>query len=419
VAAARAVCVARDEGNGADLVAYVVPAGVPASGAHLRRYLAEHLPPYMVPSFVVALASFPLTPNGKIDRKALPPPERTRLSDDEVVAPRTPLERRLAEIWERVLGISPIGVTDNFFDLGATSLVAAQLFAQIEHELGGSLPLGAVFQAPTIAALAALIESPRSRSRRSSLVPIQPQGTRTPIFCVHGGAGTILHLEPLARRLGSDQPFYGLQSRGLYGGAPPLRTVEEMAAHYLSELREGEPVDLLLSFNVPSPSWIKRWGWFGNQPSIRRRRPPRPPSPPLGPRLKRALREPVRFKRAFLYHASQRVSPLRARLALALRRPLPEQAREQFFLNLHAVAERAYEPVPYPGRMVVFYGDGLYEDPALGWSDIVPGGVETFAVPGSHENNRQVMMEPYVAFVHDRLRELLVEDRSPVGEAAR
>ncbi|MGZ4317494.1 MAG: non-ribosomal peptide synthetase, partial [Gaiellaceae bacterium] len=230
---ARAVCVARDDGSGAELVAYIVPSASPVSGAQLRRQLSEHLPAYMVPSAIVSLQAFPLTPNGKIDRKALPAPTRERLTDAEVVAPRTSLERRLAEIWERVLGMSPIGVTDNFFDLGLTSLVAAQLFAEIEHEVGGALPLGAIFRAPTIETLADLIESRENGSRWTSLVPLQPRGTRLPVFCVHGGAGTILHLEPLAHCLGDDQPLYGLQARGLYGGASPLRTVEEMASHYL------------------------------------------------------------------------------------------------------------------------------------------------------------------------------------------
>jgi amino acid adenylation domain-containing protein len=317
---AGAVCVARDDGAGPELVAYIVSSGIPVAAAHLRRFLSEHLPPYMVPGAIVTLPAFPLTPNGKIDRKALPAPTRERLTEQALVPPRTPLERRLAEIWERVLAVSPIGVTDNFFDLGATSLVAAQLFAEIEHELGDALPLGAVFQAPTIEALAELLEQGAPPSRWTSLVPIQPRGTRPPIFCVHGGAGTILHLEPLARRLRDrDQPFYGLQSRGLYGGATPLRTVEEMAGHYLSELRqvqpsgpyyfagycfgaivaydmaqrvlaEGEEVRLLAFFNGPSPAWIRRWGWFGNQPGFRRD--PRPMPLSFRARLRRALSEP-------------------------------------------------------------------------------------------------------------------------------
>ncbi len=432
---ARAVCVARDDGNGPELVAYIVPSGIPVSGAHLRRYLSEHLPPYMVPSAVVSLQAFPLTPNGKIDRKALPAPSRERQTDDEVVAPRTPLEGQLVEIWERVLGVSPVSVTDNFFDLGTTSLVAAQLFAEIERELGSSLPLGAVFRAPTIEALANLIESNEGDSRWTSLVPLQTEGSRLPIFCVHGGAGTILHLEPLARSFGAEQPLYGLQSRGLYGGAPPLRTVEEMAAHYLFEIRqvqpegpyafagycfgaivafemaqtllaEGEQVNVVASFNGPSPAWIRQWAWFGNQPSFSKKRPREKPLT-FGQKVRRGLREPFRFRRWFLYYTSRRIRRLQTRYALARARPLPESLREEYFLRLHGQAERAYEPKPFPAPIMTFYGEGLYEDPALGWRDLADGGIVTHAVPGEHTNNRQVMMEPHVEFVRDRLREFL------------
>ena len=237
-----AVVVARgQESTEAELAAYVVPSGEPVRADVLRPFLMETLPAYMVPSTVTVLESFPLTPNGKIDRKALPEPERSRSGHSEPTAPRTELEQRLAEIWERELGIRPIGVEDDFFDLGVTSIAAATLFAAIEHELGSRLPLGAIFRAPTIEALGQLIEDGAGASRWTSLVPIQPEGSMAPIFCIHGGAGTILHLAPLARLLGSEQPFYGLQSKGLYGGASPLRTVEEMAAHYLSEMRQVHP----------------------------------------------------------------------------------------------------------------------------------------------------------------------------------
>jgi amino acid adenylation domain-containing protein len=442
-AVAEAVCVARDDGAGPELAAYIVPSGIPVVSARLRSYLSDHLPAYMVPRAVVSLPSFPLTPNGKIDRKALPAPPRERMTDDEAVLPRTPLEHRLARIWERVLGVKPIGVTDNFFDLGTTSLVAAQLFAQIEHELGGTLPLGAVFRAPTIEALAALIETPEAAARWTSLVPIQPRGTRPPIFCVHGGAGTILHLEPLARLIGDDRPFYGLQSRGLYGGVAPLRTVEAMASHYLAELREvqphgpyhfagycfgalvafemaqrmlaeGETVVLLATFNGPSPIWIRRWGWFGNQPSVRAEREalrrdeevPNSQRRTLGQRFRGALREPRRFVAASRYYLRPWGERWQTRLALARGRPLPEHSRETYFLALHAVAERAYEPQPYPGEVLVFYGDGLYEDATLGWSGLARE-TKVYAAPGHHTNNRQLMTDPHARFVRDRLVEYL------------
>ena len=171
------------------------------------------------------------------------------------------------------------------------------------------LPLGAVFQAPTIEKLAVLVESDDSAGRWTSLVPIQPNGSEPPLFCVHGGAGTVLHLQPLAQLLGPEQPFYGLQARGLYGGAPPLRSVEEMAEHYLDELRtvqpegpyyisgycfgaivafeiaqrllrEGESSASSSMFNGPSPTWIRRYGGISRQPSKLAARTARPAAAP-------------------------------------------------------------------------------------------------------------------------------------------
>jgi amino acid adenylation domain-containing protein len=448
-AVVEAVVVARG-GAEAELAAYVTAGEDPPAAAHeLRRHLARTLPDYMVPSTVTTLDAFPLTPNGKVDRKALPEPLRERSDAHELVGPRTALERRLAAIWERELGIQPIGVTDDFFDLGVTSIVAATLFAAIEHDLGDSLPLGAIFRAPTIEKLARLIEDQgQDSSRWTSLVPIQPLGSRPPIFCVHGGAGTILHLQPLARRLGEGQPFYGLQSSGLYGGSSPLQTVQQMASHYLAEMREvhrggpwllagycfgtivafeiaqmllaeGEDVRMVAQFNGPSPGWIRRWGWFGNQPSQRKLK-PRPPRITSRQKALRALREPRRIFKAFAWHAGKKIDELHVRLALARSRPIPERTREQFFFGLHARAERAYEPSPYPKDLLVFYGDGLYEEPTLGWGELAVGGAHAYAVPGEHTNNRDAMREPAVGFVAERIEEYLhdaLADPRP-GDAA-
>ncbi len=439
-----AVAITREDTPGnVNIVGYVVPAdGRLPVPADLRRALTDILPAYMVPSSVVVLDELPLTPNGKIDRKALPAPSSERSAEETIVAPRTPLEERLVRIWERELEISPIGVTDDFFDLGTTSIVAARLFARLDRELGTTLPLGAVFQAPTIERLALLLEGgSTNESRWTSLVPIQPNGSKPPIFCVHGGAGTVLHLQPLARRLGPDQPFYGLQSRGLYGGAPPLRTVEEMSEHYLAELRtvqphgpfrlagycfgsivaydmaqrlvaEGEEVEVLAAFNGPSPVWLRTYGSIGRQPS---RRPQRVVAPPRRSRAKRVagvLASPSK-QRHWARHLGWRlrsdfVWPRRVRRSLRLGRPLPENLREEYFLGIHAVAELAYEPEPYPGEMTVFHGAGLYDDAMLGWEGLAAS-VESVAVPGEHAGNRTMMAEPYVGQVSERLEELLAD----------
>ena len=428
---ADAVVVARGEGAAAELAAYVVPRRAVAA-YELRQFVSEKLPSYMVPSTVTSLGAFPLTPNGKVDRKALPEPTRVRSGDRELVEPRTSLEGRLAVIWKRELGIERIGVTDNFFDLGVRSIVAASLFAAIEHEIGDSLPLGAIFRAPTIEKLARLIEGEDlagGDGRWTSLVEIQPEGSQPPIFCVHGGGGTILLLASLAPRFGADQPVYGLQARGLYGKVAPLRTIEEMAAHYLSEMRQvhpggpwrvsgycfgaivafeiaqqlvaqGETVELLAMFNGPSPIWIRKWGWYGNQPSKRQKH-------PASPRRTKAQRfrdfarhpDPSRLRTGLLWETRRP----RARLALALGRPLPERLREHYFFLLHHDAEVAYEPRPYPGELLIFYGDGLYEDPELGWGGLAQGGIRTFAIPGADDNNRQAMMEPGASVVAARI----------------
>jgi acyl carrier protein len=199
--------------------------------------LLEKLPEYMIPSAFVLLDALPLTPNGKIDRKALPAPSFEREAEHEYVAPRTPLEESLAAIWENVLEIHPIGVTDDFFELGATSIVAARLFAEIERKLRTKLPLAPVFQAPTIEQLSA--DRVRNEEQRWTPVPIQPKGRRRRSLRARG-AGTVLHLQPLARRLGEDQPF-GLQARSLRQGHAAT-TVEDMAAR-ASRLREVQPED--------------------------------------------------------------------------------------------------------------------------------------------------------------------------------
>ncbi|MEA2249266.1 MAG: hypothetical protein QOH46_3795 [Solirubrobacteraceae bacterium] len=445
---AQAVVVPYTSPAGEDqLVAHVVTRdGGEPDAPSLRRALLETLPDYMVPARVMGIEAMPLTPNGKVDRKALPEPSRQRDGAGAVVAARTPLEHRLVEIWEEALDVRPIGVTDNFFDLGVSSLTAAGLFSRIEHELGNGLPLGALFEAPTIETLARVLEA-GDQPRWTSLVPIQSQGSRPPIFCVHGGAGTILLLEPLARALGTDQPLYGLQSRGLYGGTAPLRTVEEMAAHYLAEIRtvqphgpyrlagycfgaivafeiasvligEGEEVAMLAALTGPSPTWIRKWSWRGAQPSVRHRFEARMaeqhvPQETRRERLARALREPRRL----LSPLRRRARRLALRFALATGRPIPEEARERFFLALHSRAERAYEEGVYPGEILVLYGEGLYEDPELGWGPFAAGGVITHAVPGDHLDNRQLIAEPYVLEVADRMREYL--DRTTLAAAGR
>jgi thioesterase domain-containing protein/acyl carrier protein len=193
----------------------------------------------MVPSAFVTLAAMPLTPNGKVDRKALPAPESAMAGERAYVAPRDETEQRLAEIWAELLEVERVGVTDDFFAIGGHSLVAVRVVARVRRELGRDLPLVALFRDPTIRGLAALVRDPGRLTPRSALVEIQAGGTEPPFFCVHPVGGTVFAYVDLARQLGPDQPFYGFQVPE--DGAEELTTVEALAARYVSELLTARP----------------------------------------------------------------------------------------------------------------------------------------------------------------------------------
>ncbi|MBV9578636.1 MAG: non-ribosomal peptide synthetase, partial [Chloroflexi bacterium] len=151
------------------LVAYVTPAGADApSPESLRGHLKDRLPGYMVPSATVVLERFPLTPNGKVDRKALPAPSMQEVAGPgrQVVPPRTETERRIAEVWQDVLNRREIGVTDNFFDLGGHSLLILQVHARLRQVFETELTVAHMFQYPTIAALATQVRQPAQSSSR-------------------------------------------------------------------------------------------------------------------------------------------------------------------------------------------------------------------------------------------------------------
>lgn len=225
------------------LVVYVVCNQEPKPTIdELRRFLKQKLPDYMVPSAFVLLDALPLTFNGKVDRRALPKPDQVRPNLEKAfVAPRNALETQLAKIWEEVLGIQPIGVRDNFFELGGHSLLAVRLFALIDKQCGKSLPLATLFQQGTVEQLASILRQKGWSLPWSSLVPIQPQGSRQPFFCIHPGGGNVLCYADLARHLGPNQPFFGFQARGLDGKQAPHTKILDMATHYIQDLRVLQP----------------------------------------------------------------------------------------------------------------------------------------------------------------------------------
>jgi acyl carrier protein len=206
----------------------------------LREHLRQTLPDYMVPASFLFLEAMPLTPVGKVDRRTLSQMDLVQDWDVERVEARDVLELELVRIWEEVLGIPRLGVRDNFFELGGHSLMAVRLVEQVQQRFGRDLPLAVLFQGGTVEEMAALLREEETATA-SCLVDIHPAGTARPFFCVHPAGGDVLCFAALARNLGPDQPFYGLQSQGMAGDEEPLTRVEEMAARYLEEIRKVQP----------------------------------------------------------------------------------------------------------------------------------------------------------------------------------
>jgi amino acid adenylation domain-containing protein len=227
-----AVIVREDQPGNKRIVAYTV-----GSSEDLRNFVKAELPNYMVPSAFVSLEKMPLTPNGKIDRRALPIPTETKT--DSIIAPRDQLEQQLAEIWQQVLGVNSIGIHDNFFDLGGHSLLAINLLGKIEQVFDKTISVIKLFQAPTIAQFADILRDKDHKPSWRALLPIQTQGTRKPLFFI----GSTDYARLLVPSLGNEQPIYGLNMFGLHseGDTNPVLTVESMATEYLQEIRTVQP----------------------------------------------------------------------------------------------------------------------------------------------------------------------------------
>ena len=415
------------------LVAYFVAEKRVPPAAELLRFLKDRIPEYMLPSAFVSLDTLPLTPNGKVDRKALPDTGTGRPLLGGVATPRDAVELKLAQIWEQVLNVRPIGIEDKFFDLGGHSLLAIKLIAQIEKVFSRRLRVGTVFQAPTIEQLAEILREEiqeGSALAGTSLVEIQSQGSRPPLFLVHGaGGGMFWGYVNLSRHLGADQPVYGLKSRDLDGNNE-FESIEEMAKQYVADVRalqshgpyylggycfggivalemarefraQGEDVALLALLNCSppnsnygriswTPKWLLRFGrnllywaqYFRQWPPAQRR-------------------EFFRWKKEIL---KQRVAHLLGRNAAAPMKvdagnlvdltSFPADQRELWRAHIHALLK--YKPQPYAGGVQLFRSPGhpllCSFDPAYGWGEFAAG-VDISVVPGVHE---KILEEPCV-----------------------
>ncbi|ARU60243.1 hypothetical protein CBW65_03580 [Tumebacillus avium] len=234
-----AAVVARGEGaENKHLVAYLV-AEPGVSIPFVRNFLAARLPDYMVPSYFVPLDAMPLSANSKVDLNQLPEPDLSQLATGaEYEAPRNEVETKLVSVFQDVLGVEKIGVHDNFFALGGTSIKALQAVTRLSAEY--PVEMGDIFERQTAANLAELIQGAEQvQPKHNALLRIQG-GEQTPLFMVHPVSGIAYCYTDLARGL-SGQPFYGLQAPSLQAGQEPITTLEEIAACYVEAVRTVQP----------------------------------------------------------------------------------------------------------------------------------------------------------------------------------
>ena len=206
----------------------------------LRNYLKQSLPHYMVPSEFATLDEFPVTPNGKIDRKALP---NIIAAEDnrQVEYANTAIQKQVAAIWEEVIGVSPIGIDRNFFDLGGDSLLGMRLFSVIDYKMGIQIPVDELFRSPTIRTLSRFIEQNPCDSGFSLVVQIREGGPGNPLFMIHGWGGGIIDYYELAKSIGSKWPIYGIQAAGRDGKEAPDETMEALTSRYYAEIKAVQP----------------------------------------------------------------------------------------------------------------------------------------------------------------------------------
>jgi amino acid adenylation domain-containing protein len=418
------------------LVAYVV---ADSTADELRHFLKDKLPEYMVPAVVVLLEALPVTPTGKVDRRALPVPDRSRPELEKAfVAPRDDLELQLAQIWEEVLGVRPVGVRDNFFELGGHSLLAVRLFALIEKRLGKKLPLTAVFQGATVEHLAGLLRQQATPGPQSSLAPLQPGGDKRPLFLVHPAGGHVFPYIHLAQLLGSDQPCYGLQARGLEDGQDPHTRIEDMAAWYIQALQTVQPTGPYLlggwsMGGVVAFEMAQQLHAQGQRVALLALLDGRIPTPDetfpeedaeailmveryfgisFGP-MESLAQLPKDEQLAFMLEQAKSAGLIPAELDVSQARRFVELLRSDLR------ATQIYGLRRYPGRITFFKasetlaGAAKDPDPTMGWSEWASGGVEVHVVPGNHAN---LMYEPHVEVLAEKLTACLNLAQSVVEE---
>ncbi|MBE8987838.1 non-ribosomal peptide synthetase [Nostoc sp. LEGE 12450] len=419
------------------LIAYVATAEkeiIP----QLQAYLQQKLPNFMVPSAFVLLDEIPLTPNGKVDKQALPINNLiTGKLNKSFITARTFTELALVKIWEQLLNTSPIGITDNFFDLGGHSFLAVRLMAQIYELFGHNLSLSTLFENTTIEKLAKIVSQPASLGANSSLVGIQPSGSYRPFFCVHAAGGDVNNYLILSKKLGREQPFYALEQTHHQQELNHF-SIEETAAYYLKEIRTVQPhgpyllggwcyggiiafeiaqqlqrqneiVDLLVVIDAILPKTII-------QPS-------KDDDAKLVLRLAEAIKNWFNIEFAVSYHEMQDL-PLDEQFHLLFSKAnlkisdaeMEQHLQSYKLFKVHIQAMRNYVPQTYPHEITLFKASEIIthdfesqefhtDDPLLGWGKYSQKPINMIEIPGNHFS---IFNEPYVQELASQLKQSLI-----------
>ncbi|WP_339401448.1 amino acid adenylation domain-containing protein [Tychonema sp. BBK16] len=402
----------------------------------LRQFVQKRLPEYMIPAGFVFLNSLPLNPNGKVDRKALAN-QKCQLSTIEsnevnTVPPRDDLELQVAKMWEKVLGINAIGVTDNFFEKGGHSLLAMRLLAEIERTFDKKLPLSSIFQSPTVEQLANILRDNNWSSPSPSMVVIQPGtgGDKPPIFCIHVLGRGLEFYRPMLAYLDKSQPLLGLSTQIMDRKLAPPNRVEELAAYYIKEMQTFQPMGpylmLGVSFGGTVAFEIARQlfdrgekvallGFFdtyglrskvNKDLSVIKKTNLITRLLELKPAvfLEKA-KSNLRGKVEMLTYAIYRIL---VKFYRAIDRPLPIYLEDFNHGDENEDAAKQYIAGIYPGQAILFkavesailFGD----DHEMGWGEVVTGGIEVHEIPSSHLG---MLKEPHVQLLGETLQAIV------------
>ena len=228
-------------GSGPRLVAYLQSSDASYKNPNIREELSKIVPSFMIPNIFMWVNDFPLTTNGKIDKKNLPAPEYVRQdSESHLRKPRTETEKEVAKVWSEVLRIEEIGIDDNFFEMGGTSIMAVKVVAEIEKSIGKQFPLSVLFEYSTVEKFAKLLDEGKEISS-DCIVPIKSNGSKVPLFMVHGGGLDVLYFANMSKHLDKEQPFYGIQGVGAKTFDNWYTSIEDMATQYIQAIIKINP----------------------------------------------------------------------------------------------------------------------------------------------------------------------------------